>query len=328
MGKENFSKVKLLKIWEILSQDSDENNPLSTNELLERLAENGIICDRRTLYSDIEALNFFGYEVMCVRGQHSNKYYVADRSFDVPELCILIDAVQAASFITPKKTKELVYKVAALGGSHKAEILRKNIVQFNTTKHRNENIYYIIDTIEESIIQGKKIAFAYFDYNVNGERVFRRDGKRYVANPIATVFSNDNYYLVCVHDNHKTITSYRIDRMERVSLCTWEVDETLIDSLDVLGYKKQAFFMYGGEVKQVTFEASAKLIDVIMDKFGEDVNMKDLGEGKIQFTANVQVSPTFLGWCCSFGGDLKVMHPSSVVSQLKEHIEKVSSLYE
>lgn len=125
MGKENFSKIKLLRIWEILKQDSDENNPLTTNRILEKLSESGIICDRRTLYQDISTLNSYGYEVICKKGQHSNGYYVIDRSFDVPELRILIDAVQAASFISPKKTTELTDKIAALGGSYRADILKR-----------------------------------------------------------------------------------------------------------------------------------------------------------------------------------------------------------
>lgn len=210
MGKENFSKIKLLKIWEILKQESDEDHPLSTGELLARLEKNGVACDRKTLYQDIAALNSFGYEVICKRGQHSNSYYVVDRSFDVPELRVLIDAVQAASFITERKTAELIDKIAALGGSNRAEILKRNIVEFNTTKHSNESIYYSINAIEDGILSERKISFRYFDLDRSGERQLRKDGERYVVNPVAMVFANDNYYLVCYHDKHKNTASYRI----------------------------------------------------------------------------------------------------------------------
>ncbi len=327
MIKENTYKIKLLKIWEILSQETDEMHPLTTNEILAKLADCGIISDRRTLYTDIEALNSFGYEVMCKRRQHSNAYYVADRSFDVPELCILIDAVQAASFITPKKTTELVDKIAALGGSHRAEILKKNIVKFNTTKHSNETIYYNVDTIEEGILQGRKIAFTYFDYNAKCERVFRRGGKRYVANPIATVFSNDNYYLVCAHDNHKNIASYRIDRMSNVSICDNSISD-VVKNMNVSSHRKQAFLMYGGDVCNVQFEADSTLIDVILDKFGENTAMFEVENGKVRFSAEVQISPTFLGWCCSFSNQMKILSPKSVVVKMKEHLQKLSSFYE
>lgn len=192
MPKTNFTKIKLLKLWEILSQDSDEDHPLSTKRILEKLKCQGIECDRKTLYEDIRLLNEYGYEVLCEKGQHSNRYCVVDRSFDVPELHILMDAVQAAGFITEKKTAELVNKIASLGGSNRAEVLKTNLVHFNTTKHSNENIYYSVNEIGEAILSEKKLSFLYFDYNEKRERVFRKEGSRYVVNPVATVFFNDN----------------------------------------------------------------------------------------------------------------------------------------
>lgn len=154
MGKQNFSKIKLLKIWEMLKQDTDEDHPLTTNQIIEKLKASGIECDRKTLYQDIATLNAYGYEIIQRRGQHNNSYFVVDRNFDVPELRILMDAVQAASFITEKKTGEFIDKISALGGSNRAELLKKNIVVFNTTKHTNENIYYNIDKIDEGILSG------------------------------------------------------------------------------------------------------------------------------------------------------------------------------
>ena len=270
MGKENFSKIKLLKIWEILKQESDEDHPLSTGELLARLEKNGVACDRKTLYQDIAALNSFGYEVICKRGQHSNSYYVVDRSFDVPELRVLIDAVQAASFITERKTAELIDKIAALGGSNRAEILKRNIVEFNTTKHSNESIYYSINAIEDGILSERKISFRYFDLDRSGERQLRKDGERYVVNPVAMVFANDNYYLVCYHDKHKNTASYRIDRMLDVQVTDEPVNRNARPkSLNVSEHRKQAFSMFGGKSVQVRFEADPDLLDVIYDKFGE-----------------------------------------------------------
>lgn len=138
---DNISKIRLLKVWEILRTETDEDNPMGTPILLQKLANQGIKCDRRTVYRDIQLLNDFGYEILHNRGI-SNQYFVVDRSFDVPELRILLDAVQAASFITPKKTEVLVDKIADLAGSHRAELLKNNIVRFNITKHTNEAIYY------------------------------------------------------------------------------------------------------------------------------------------------------------------------------------------
>lgn len=180
MRQANAFKIRLIKLLEILRQHSDEDNYLSTTEIIERLAAIGIVCDRRTLYKDIELLNESGYEVLCEKSPGKpNGYCVADRSFNVPELRILMDAVQASSFITPKKTEELVDKVANLGGSHRAELLQSNIVKFNTTKSANENIFYSISEINAAIENGKKVSFEYFDFNEKHERAYRRNGKRY-----------------------------------------------------------------------------------------------------------------------------------------------------
>ena len=328
MGKENFSKIKLLKIWEILKQESDEDHPLSTGELLARLEKNGVACDRKTLYQDIAALNSFGYEVICKRGQHSNSYYVVDRSFDVPELRVLIDAVQAASFITERKTAELIDKIAALGGSNRAEILKRNIVEFNTTKHSNESIYYSINAIEDGILSERKISFRYFDLDRSGERRLRKDGERYVVNPVAMVFANDNYYLVCYHDKHKNTASYRIDRMLDVRVTEEPINESARPkSLKISEHRKQAFSMFGGETATVRFEADVSLLDVIYDKFGEKTVITSRGDNMIEFTATVQLSPVFFGWCCTFGDKLKIVSPKTVVEKMKDQFQVLVNTY-
>ena len=328
MGKENFSKIKLLRIWEILKQESDEEHPLSTNQIIERLARGGISCDRKTLYQDIAALNSYGYEVICRRGQHSNSYYVEDRSFDVPELRILIDAVQAASFITEKKTAELVEKIAALGGSNRAEILKRNIVEFSTTKHSNESVYYSINAIEDGILSRNKISFLYFDLDRNGKRQLRKNGERYVVNPVSMVFTNDNYYLVCYHDKHKNTASYRIDRMLDVRVTEEPINESARPkSLNISEHRKQAFSMFGGETATVRFEADASLLDVIYDKFGEKTVIASRGDNMIEFTATVQLSPVFFGWCCIFGSNLRILSPKSIIKQMEEVVSIIAKQY-
>ena len=116
---------------------------------------------------------------MQVKDGKQNAYYIEDRSFSLPELKILIDAVQAASFITDKKSDDLIRKIAALGGSHQAEILTGNIVHFNTRKHTNEHIYYNVSLLEEAIRNKQKAAFRYFDLDEKLNKVYRRNGAVY-----------------------------------------------------------------------------------------------------------------------------------------------------
>lgn len=204
MSIQNATRIKLLKIWEILCQETDEEHPMESTVLIEKLAELGVPCERKTLYRDIETLCEYGYEVICERGK-KNQYYVLDRSFDLPELHILLDAVQAASFITPQKTVQLVDKIANLAGSRKGEVIKRNIVSFNNTKNTNEKIYYSVNEIVRAITKKKQIEFLYFDYDSKHNKVYRKEGNKYVMNPYATIFSNDNYYMLAYNDKHKTI---------------------------------------------------------------------------------------------------------------------------
>lgn len=325
--REKSSKIRLFKIWDILRTETDEDNPMETSTLLRKLAEQGIECDRRTVYKDIQLLNEFGYEILHSRGI-SNKYFVVDRSFDIPELRILLDAVQAASFITPKKTDALVNKIAALAGSHRAQLLKNNIMRFNITKHTNEAIYYSVNEIERAIIDGKKVSFFYFDYNAKGERIFRKEKKRYVVNPYATVFSNDNYYLVCYNDKYKNMTHYRIDRMDAVEVEKEDITPAdCTKGFDITEHKKQVFGMFVGQEERVSIVIDNTLIDAVMDKFGEDVQLVDKGDGTALLNISVQISPAFLGWCCSFGDKLQVIYPQSVVAQVTDYVAQLAGKY-
>ena len=171
MARDNFRKIKLLQLLEMLRQNTDEQHPMSTSSIISGLAQMEITCDRRTLAQDIATLNDLGYEIMTTYVGHDKAYYVEDRNFSIPELKILIDAVQASSFITEKKSEELINKIASLAGSHRAEVLKRNMVCFNTRKHSNERIFYNVNDLEDAILRQKKVLFRYFDLNETGERV-------------------------------------------------------------------------------------------------------------------------------------------------------------
>ena len=329
MKRENSSKIKLLKILEILREDSDEERPLSTSELCSKLKDQGIVCDRRVLATDIDQLIANGYDIVRVKESgFSTKYFIADRSFDVPELRILMDAVQAASFITPKKTEVLLDKIAELGGSHRAALLKRNI-WFNTTKHTNEDILYIINEIDNAITKGKQLSFIYFDYTAEGTREFRKNGERYTVNPITTVFNNDFYYLVCYSDKHKdSVAHYRVDRMESVNTESKNITPSAVAKrFDPAKHYNEVFGMFTGETEQVTFEIDARLLDAMIDRFGENIEFTEKENGKLTFTVQVQISPQFFGWCCSFGELLKVIAPSDISKRFQTHLSAVLSNY-
>lgn len=326
MARENFRKIKLLKLLEMLRQNTDEQHPMPTSSIISSLAQMEITCDRRTLAQDIATLSDLGYEIMTTTVGHEKAYYVEDRNFSIPELKILIDAVHASSFITEKKSEELINKIAALAGSHRAEVLKRNMVCFNTRKHSNERIFYNVNDLEDAILRKKKILFRYFDLNENGERVYRRDGHRYVVEPIALVFNEDNYYLTCYSSRHDNTSNYRIDRMDSVEVIDEDCCEKAIALRDqVATYTEQAFKMFGGQLEDIVLEFDRSLIGVVYDKFGESVNMMPSGENKIVATVKVMISPTFWGWLFQFGNQMKILSPSSVVNIYAEKAQSIAN---
>lgn len=330
----DIKRIRLLKLWEILSRDTDDEHPLGTEEILAKLANAGIECVRTTLYEDIKTLQKYGYEIFCLRST-SNQYYVCDRSISVPEVLILMDAVQAAGFITEKKTTELVDKVAKLAGSQRAEVLKRNIVEFTVAKSTNEKILYSVSEISQAIINRKKIYFNCFDYDVNYNRVYRMKTsdpikiRGYKVNPLGTIFDNGYYYLFCFDDFFGKVSHYRIDRMDNVKMLEENMTEGIeAEEFDLPTRKRQLFSMFGGDTIKVEIRADKGLIDVIHDKFGELAELQNMNDGIVGFTADVQVSPTFLAWCCSFGSQLKVISPSFVVEKIKEYIKELQGSYE
>jgi len=326
-------KVRLLKIWEILSTQTDQEHPLSTEDIMDKLSEMGIESHRITIYDDIKLLNKYGFEVKSTRTK-TNNYYVEDRKISVPEVLILMDAVQAAGFITEIKTGELIDKVARLAGSRTAEVLKQNVVEFTIAKTSNDSVYSSVSEISKAIINNKKIKFNYFDYDIKFNRVYRMkksepDKKRtYKVNPLGTVFDNGFYYLFCYDDYYKNVSHYRIDRMSDVVMQEEDITEGIdARNFDLPTRKRQLFDMFGGETQNVTVHADNSLIDVLYDKFGEDIKLYSVGEHMVGFSADVQVSPTFLAWACSFGNKLVVKSPASVVEQVKNYIKELSENY-
>lgn len=327
---ENSNKIKLLKLYELLQKDTDEDKPLTKTEICRRLNEQDVSCSVRTIERDVDALQQFGFEIISFKKDHERYYYVPEREFSIPELKILMDAVQAASFVTDKKTKELIDKIAALGGSYRADLLKRNVVNFNTRKHSNEKILYTVDSIEDAIRRKKKIAFHYFYLNEKKERVFQckdtGEKKRYYVEPVAMIMSEDNYYLMAYSSRHPDKTAnYRLDRIDQVEVVEESVlsDAALEKIAGVAEFTEQAFKMYGGELEDVLIQFDRSLIGPVIDKFGEDTPMMKVNESTCAATVHVQVSKTFFGWLAQFTDQMKIISPDSVKEQYKDHINRI-----
>lgn len=324
MSRTKGEKIKLLKLYEILCNDTDENHPLTTSELCGKLAQEEIECERRTLSEDVKCLNGHGYEIMSAQKGHNKSYYVADRKFDKYELRILIDAVRAANFIPPDKTEEFAGKIAALGGSHCAKELSSHAVVFNTHKHSNREIFYTVYAIDRALNEGKRINFLYFHLDENLSRVYRHDKTTYTVDPLALVYNDDNYYLVAYDpDTESKRKNFRLDRMEKTEISDEPVCEHAKNVLlggDVLEYVRTQVRMYSGEEKTVVLEFPDDKADIVYDEFGENVSVTRLGDGVLAASVTVQLSPTFFGWLAQSGGTIRISSPAEAREKYRAHL--------
>ncbi|MBR6983002.1 MAG: WYL domain-containing protein [Ruminococcus sp.] len=310
---DNVNKIKLLKIVGYLSTESSEDNPVTTYQIIDYLNSIGISCDRRTLYRDMDLLMDSGLGIVKTLVSRENAYYIENDALTLAELKILIDAVQAANFITPDKTSDLIEKLMGLAGTRKKEILRKNTIFYNNHKHSNEDIFDNIEKIEIAIQKKRQVSFYYFDLNEKHERVYRKDKKRYVTDPVALVYNEDNYYLVTYSRKYTENVNYRVDRMDTVeveetSLC----DEARIRKKRPHTYTEQVFKMYNGTTTDVILEFDRDLLGAVYDKFGEDLFIRHADEDKLRIKVTIQVSPPFWGWLMQFGGRMKIVSPDGL----------------
>jgi len=307
-------KIRLQLLYELLHRHTDEDNPLSTEQIIDMLRNNhGVTVQNRALIKDVKLLNEYGYEINRFK-KKGYFFYVADRAFDIPELKVLIDAVQAASFIPENQTERFIDKIAALAGTHRAELLKQNIVYFDTVKHSNKYIFYSIDTLISAIGQKKKASFLYYALDIDKNKVYRKCGERYVVNPLSLIYTNDKYYLVCYSDKYRTLTNYRIDRMEKVEIEPHGITPVKkFENCNIHAYKQQAFSMFGGELKDVALTVDNACLDAILDKFGEQTPLFKIDADSFSVKAKVQVSPTFFGWCLTSCQKIRITAPVEVV---------------
>ena len=314
MPRSYDQKLKIFYIRDYLEKYSHSDHPISASELIKMLWDrHEIKCDRKTIYSDIETLKQYGMDIISLQGPGGG-YYIASRSFDLPELKLLIDAVQSSKYLTEKKSRELIEKLCNQCNEYDAKLMRRNVMVSGRVKSMNETIYYNVDTIQEAIAENKQIAFRYFDWGMDGKRVYR--SRDYEASPYGLCQDNENCYLLALSPRHG-ITSYRVDRMSDIRMLS--EDRTPCPELTgkaLMQHANQLFQMFAGDAVPVKMRFHKELTNVVIDRFGRDTMLIPDGEDHFNFTVQVAVSPMFLSWVIGFGSKAKVLYPQSVAEEL------------
>ena len=325
MPKSDNQKLKIFYILDYLEAYSNEKNPVRASDLIGMLDRQwGIRCDRKTVYSDIAALQQYGIDIVSLPGKNGG-YYIASRNFELPELKLLIDAVQSSRYLTEKKSRELIEKLCSQCNEQDAKLMRRTVLVSGRVKSMNETIYYNVDAIQEAIAQNKQICFRYFDWDFGGKRKYR--DKEYLASPYGLCQDHENCYLLAFSSRYG-ITSYRVDRMTDIQL----TEENRIPCPELTGkalhdHANRLFQMYSGDAVDVKMRFHRSLLNVVIDRFGKDTMLIPDGEDYFNFTVKVAISPMFLSWIIGFGAKAKILYPQSVADACKELCMEAMSQY-
>ena len=327
MPKSANQKLKLLYLMQYLLQKSDEEHPISIQQMVDELARHDIKAERKTLYDDMEALRLFGLDIIQSRGKTTG-YYVGSRDFEVPELKLLVDSIQSSKFITEKKTMSLIKKLEELASMYDAQLLERQVYVRNRVKSMNESVYYNVDSIADAINQDRAIRFKYFEYTVTKEHRIRRNGDWYVVSPFALMWDDENYYMVAWDADAGSLKHYRVDKMlEITALKDARKGKEAFAEVDMAAYAKKTFGMFTGQDRSVRLRFKNILAGAVFDRFGRDVMLIPDGEDHFVVTLDVAVSPQFYSWVFGFGTDVEILSPDDIRERAADLAQQIADQY-
>lgn len=325
------SKIKTLLIYKYLNEFSDEENPLSTTDLISMLAEEGIKCERKSIYADISTLNDLGFDIVTTKSPKRG-FFMASRRFELPQVRLLIDAVSSAGFITPNKTQDLVEKLESLVSVNQARELVSQVYVDSNSKCDNEEIYYTIDALHDAIVNKQKVKFTYKRRNIDIENRKSYTEKVFKVSPYALIWKDDHYYLVCNNEKYDNLMNLRLDRMRKIDTLNEgirpvnEVSE-YENSFDVADYTSKMFNMFSGESGKVTLLCSIDIREEIMDRFGSKIPLIAQENNMFKTTIDAAISEGLISWVMNFGDKIKVLEPKSLADSIKEKAQLIASIY-
>ena len=329
MPKGTNQKFKLYRLAQIMLDRTDDEHYITMPEIMEALDQYGISAERRSIYSDLRDLELLGIEVEGEPIGNRYHYHVVNRPFELPELKLLVDAIQSSKFITERKTNDLIRKLEKLVSKYDAMKLQRQVYVSGRIKTMNESIYYTVDAIHNAISENRKIRFQYFQWNVKKEMELRHGGAWYHISPWGLSWENENYYLVGYDSAEEKIKHYRVDKMLHIQMSDEAREgKEHFKKLDMAEYAKKSFGMFGGKEQKVKLLVANTLAGVIIDRFGKNVMMIPADEEHFTVNVDVRVSSQFLGWIISLGEGVKILTPEEVVEQMKQEIERLVRQYE
>lgn len=327
MARSANQKLKCLYLRQFLLENTDEAHPVTVSQMIDYLARHDIAAERKSIYDDIDGLRSYGLDIEYRKAQDGG-YFIANREFQLPELKLLVDAVQSSKFLSLRKSNELIAKLEKLASRYEAQALRRQVYVTHRIKNMNESIYYNVDALHSAIAAGSRITFRYFDWDMYGKKKYRHEGKRYRISPWALLWDDENYYLVGYDAEHAERRHYRVDKMESITQTGEErLGKELFAGFDPAAYSRKVFGMYGGEPQKVTLRFESSMSNIVFDRFGRELILTPDRKGGFTVTVEVVPSPQFFAWLTGLGAPVKILSPQPIVQQFCDYLQSVLDAY-
>lgn len=314
-------KGRLLFLAKMMYENTDENHPITTNEIIAVLKKNAFSANRKTVKDDIDVLVASGIDIITIKSSQ-NMYYIGERQFQLSEIKLLADAIAASKFITRDKSEQLTQKLQSLVSKHQISEVIRHLYTTESVKFNNKEIYFIINTINDAINQNKKVCFQYLEYTPAKEKVLKNKGEMYINSPYALLWNDDRYHMIGYSEKSEKVVQFQVDRMYRPRISSVEAVSRPI-GFNISDYMKKIFEMYDGKDESVILECDNDMVSVIIDRFGEDVRTWIVSEDTFQVQTSVNLCPTFYGWIFQFNGKIKLKSPTNAIDEYKKMAEKI-----
>lgn len=324
MPKSDGQKMKLFVLKEILERETDDQHSITMEQIIKKLEARGIKAERKSIYSDMNA--FRDADILDITTPQGKErgYSVASRTFELPELKMIVDSIASSKFLSEGKSRDLIKKIGTLCSHYEASQLSRSVVLSNRPKSTSTGIYRAVDAINQAIAANKQIQFKYFDYDIKKQRHYMKKGEYYLASPFTLIYTDDNYYLLAYESGK--FKHFRVDKMEEVKALDL-IDREGVEEfqkIDMAAYSKYTFSMFGGEITPVTMVFQNRMIGAVMDRFGREVLVMPEDKTHFRITVPVAVSQQFFGWVFGLGKAVRIVGPESVKEKMVKSLEEIA----
>jgi predicted DNA-binding transcriptional regulator YafY len=328
-------KLSAPYIFLVLRDYSDADHLMTLQDIAGKiLSLYGLDLERKSISENIDLLNDLfeecnlPYEITKTRNQGS---YLSSRPFEPSEITFLVDAIFSSKAIPGKEAASLSERIVGTLSKYDRKDYREIYKASQVNRTLNEAIFYNIDLINEAIKKGKQIAFTYLDYDDNGNRIKRKNGKIYTLSPYYTANSYGRYYLIASQSDLQEVVTYRIDNMADLRILNDQDAEPMeknpgFKDFDIVDFLNTHIYIYHDRAvnAKILLDGYWGIRDA-KDWFGDSLKVVKEGDKNVAY---LRCSPqSLVYWCIQYGDRAELLEPIELREQAKKLAASIAERY-